>query len=144
MKVAIRHDDVWLMIKEIYVIRRRAGRRKRKQQTSTPYGMVAVSVDKPPINGMKYRVEIEVPATKATRFAIRMFQASANAVLLLEPLTVDRYRAVIYTASREEAERLGRLAERVIAQLRTKRGKGEAVEAGEVEELEEEEEGEEE
>jgi hypothetical protein len=140
VKVAIKHDDVWLLIKEVYALRRQSKRRGRQKQQrrSIPYGMVAVSVEKPPIDGMKYRVEIEVPASKATRFAIKMYQASGDAVVLIEPLTVDKYRAVIYTKTREEAERLGRLAERVIAQLRTKRGRGEESEAGEVEELEEE------
>ncbi len=144
MKVVIRHDDTWLLIKEIYAIRRQSRKRGRKQQRSTsiPYGMVAVSVDEPPINGMRYRVEIEVPATKATRFAIKMFQAPGNAVVVIEPhgKSVDRYIARIYAPSRAEAERVGKLAESVIAQLRTKRGRGEETEAGEVEELEEEEE----
>lgn len=139
MRVAIKHDDVWLLIKEVYALRRRPKRRGRqKQQRSIPYGMVAVSVEKPPINGMRYRVEIEVPASKATRFAIKMFQAAGNAVVVIEPLSIDRYRALIYAAKREEAERVGKLAESIIASLRTKRGKGEESEAGEVEEVEEE------
>jgi len=139
VKVAIKHDNVWLLIKEVYALRRQSRKRGRqRQQRTIPYGMVAVSVDKPPLNGMRFRVEIEVPASKATRFAIKMFQAPGNGIVLIEPLSVDRYRAVIYTASREEAERLGRLAERVIAQLRTKKGRGEETEAGEVEELGEE------
>ncbi len=145
VKVVIKHDDTWLLIKEVYALKRQPRKRGRqKQQRSIPYGMVAVSVDKPPIDGMKYRVEIEVPASKATRFAIKMFQATGGAVVVLEPAGVDRYRAAIYAASRDEAERYGKLAESVIAQLRTRKGRGEETEAGEVEEIEEEEESEEE
>jgi len=136
LRVAIKHDSVWLLIKEVYAIRRQSRRKKgRQRQRAIPYGMVAVSVDKPPIDGMQFRVEIEVPATKATRFAIKMFRAPGEGVVLIEPLTVDRYKAVIYAPRREEAERMGKLAEQVIAELRTRRGRGEETEAGEVEEL---------
>ena len=140
----LKHEGVWLLIKEVYAIRRSTHRRRTRQKRSvTPYGTVAESIDRPPIDGYRFTSEIEVPATKVMRFIVKMFQAPGNAIILVEPKTRESYVARIYTKTRSEAERAARLAEEIIAQLRTRRGAGEAPTASDVEELEVEEEGEE-
>ena len=139
MRVVLRHDNTWLLIKDVYAIRRQQRRRGRQRRGATPYGTVAVSLDKPPIDGLRYTASIEVPATKVMRFIVKMFEAPGNAVVLVEPHTVETYIARIYAKSREEAQRVAKLAESIIAQLYSKYGSEEEYLASEVEELEEEE-----
>ncbi|KSW12303.1 hypothetical protein CF15_06030 [Pyrodictium occultum] len=149
MRVLIRHGDVWLLLKEVYTIQR--GRRRRGRQrtrSAAPYGMVAESVEKPPVNGMKYSGYVEVPATKVSRFATKMHMAEGNAVIAIEPDGLDSYKAVIYASTKSELERVKRLAESVIASLQVRRGRSIGEEARgeeeeEVEEADEEQEGEE-
>ena len=96
MKVLIRHGDTWLLLKEVYTIQQQRRKRGRqKTRGAAPYGMVAESVDKLPVNGMRYRTEVSVPATKVSRFATKMYMAAGNAVIAIEPDGSDKYRAVI-------------------------------------------------
>ena len=141
MKVVLKHEGVWLLIKEVYAIRRSATRRRSRQKRNvTPYGTVAESIDSPPINGYRFTSEIEVPATKVMRFIVKMFQAPGNAIIVVEPKTRESYTAKIYAKTRSEAEGAARLAEEIIAQLRTRRGAGETPTASDIEEVELEEE----
>ncbi len=138
MKVVLKHEDGWLLIKEVYMVKRGVGRRRSKSKQASPYSTVAESINSPPIDGYKYASKIEVPATKVMRFIIKMFQAPGEAVIVIEPASLETYKALIYAKTRREAERVSKLAESVISQLRTKRGKeAEEIAASEVYEVEE-------
>lgn len=138
MKVLIRHGDTWLLLKEVYTIQQQRRKRGRQRTRSTaPYGMVAESVEKLPVNGMRYKDEVNVPATKVSRFATKMYMAAGDAVVAIEPDGPDKYRATIYARSRTELKRVKELAESVIASLQVRRGKLEPVEEEAEEEAEE-------
>lgn len=138
MKVLIRHGDTWLLLKEVYTIQQQRRKRGRQRTRSTaPYGMVAESVEKLPVNGMRYKDEVNVPATKVSRFATKMYMAAGDAVVAIEPDGPDKYRATIYARSRTELKRVKELAESVIAALQVRRGKLEPVEEEAEEEAEE-------
>ncbi|NOZ88804.1 MAG: hypothetical protein GXO15_02645 [Crenarchaeota archaeon] len=139
MRVVVRLDNSWLLIKGVYTATRPGRRRKRQRSHATAGTVVAESVDRPPVDGLRYTASIEVPATKVMRFVIRMFREPGHAVIVVEPHTVETYLARIYSSSREEARRVASLAERVVASL-LRRGEGEEEEeytASEVEEVEE-------
>jgi len=140
LKVLIKHGDTWLLLKEVYTIQQQRRKRGRQKTRSTaPYGMVAESVEKLPVNGMKYRDEVNVPATKVSRFATKMYMAAGDAVVAIEPDGPDKYRATIYARSKTELKKVKELAESVIASLQVRRGKLEPVVEEEAEEpLEEE------
>ncbi|BES81377.1 hypothetical protein [Pyrodictium abyssi] len=147
MKVLIKHGDTWLLLKEVYTIQQQRRKRGRQKTRSTaPYGMVAESVEKLPVNGMRYKDEVNVPATKVSRFATKMYMAAGDAVVAIEPDGPDKYRATIYARSKTELERVKELAESVVASLQVRRSKLEPVEEEaeespeeEVEEIDEEE-----
>jgi hypothetical protein len=145
LKVVLKHEGSWLLIKEVYMVKRGVRRRRsRSKQQASPYSTVAESISAPPIDGYKFASEIEVPATKVMRFIIKMFQAPGEAVIVIEPSSLETYKALIYAKTRREAERVSKLAESVISQLRTRRGKeAEEIVASEVYEVEEAEEEEE-
>jgi hypothetical protein len=141
MKVLLRHEGVWLLIKEVYAIRRSVQRRRGRQKRNvTPYGTVAGSVDRPPLDGYKPITELEVPATKVMRFIVKMFQAPGDAVITVEPRDREYYIARIYARSKEAGVSAARLAEEVLAQLRTRKSEGKLETAGAAEAEEEEEE----
>lgn len=132
----LKHEGGWLQIKEVYTVGQDTRRRKSRTRASPSYSTVAIHVKAPPIDGYKYTSEVEVPATKVMRFIIRMFQAPGDAVVVIEPSTLETYKAKIYATTRHEAERVSKLAETVIAQLRTRHGR-EEEESYEEEEAEE-------
>ncbi|RUM47334.1 MAG: hypothetical protein DSY37_02795 [Hyperthermus sp.] len=136
MKVVLRHEGTWLLVREVYAIRRQRGKRRgRQRQTSAPYGTVAESVDKPPLNGLRYTESIEVPATKVMKFIVKAFQLPGDTTIVVKPLTRESYEAKIYAKTREEAARaLAQLA-RLLSELGRRRG-GEEQEQAESEEEE--------
>ena len=135
MKVLIKHGDTWLLLKEVYTIQQQRRKRGRQRMRSAaPYGMVAESVEKLPTNGMRYKDEVEVPATKVSRFATKMYMAAGDAVIAIEPDGSDKYKAIIYARSKTELKRVKELAESVIASLQVRRGRIEPEEGEEEEE----------
>ena len=138
MRVLIRHSDTWLLLKEVYTIQQQRRKRGRqKTRGAAPYGMVAESVDKLPVNGMRYRTEVSVPATKVSRFATKMYMTAGNAVIAIEPDGSDKYRAVIYARTKNELLRIKELAESIIASLQVRRGRTEPEEEESEEVIEE-------
>ena len=143
MPVFLKHRGVWLRIKEVYRIEpRRAKKRGKKSapRSSAASGMlVAESVDKLPINGMRYRAEIEVSSQRVTRFAAQVMLAAPHVTVVIEPRGED-YVAVVYARTKRELEEHKRLVESIARQLGAMREEEEEIEEEEVEEEVEEEE----
>ncbi len=127
MRVLIKHGDVWLQLKEVYVLQRRPRKRGRKSASSraSPYGMVAESVDRINVNGYKYSEAIIVPASKVSRFASRAHLTPLDAVVVIEPEAADKYRATIYARSKKELEAAREAALKILSSLYSRRGAGE-------------------
>jgi len=132
VRVLIKHGDVWLQLKEVYTLQRRVRKRGRKPSArSSPYGMVAESVEAININGYQYRDAIIVPASKVSRFAARAYLAQIDAIILIEPEGADKYRATIYAKTKKELETARESALRILSSLYSRRGTEEVEEAEE-------------
>ncbi len=133
MRVLIKHGDVWLQLKEVYVLQRRPRKRGRKSSSSraSPYGMVAESIEKPGVDGYRYKEIIIVPASKVSRFASRAHLTPIDAVILIEPESADKYRATIYAKTRKELEAAREAALKILSSLYSRRSIEEEEEAGE-------------
>ena len=141
MRVLIKHGDVWLQLKEVYVLQRRPRKRGRRAVSSaSPYGMVAESVDDLRINGYMYKDAIIVPASKVSRFAARAHMTPMDAVVLIEPEAPDKYKATIYARSKKALEEAREAVLRILSTLYTRRGTEEGLEESEEEQPEAEEE----
>jgi hypothetical protein len=136
-------SSFWLRIKEVYTIQSGGIRRRRsKQPRSSPYGIVAESVEKPEIKDYKFKAEIKVPAMKVSRFAARAYLVkNVNAVVLIEEESLDSYRATVYAKSKGELENAVKVLSEILSSLQAGRRRGsEAEEESELVEAEEEEE----
>jgi len=127
VRVLIKHGDVWLQLKEVYVLQRRPRKRGRKSTSSraSPYGMVAESVDRINVNGYKYSAAIIVPASKVSRFASRAHLTPLDAVVVIEPEAADKYKATIYAQSKRELEAAREAVLKILSSLYSRRGAGE-------------------
>jgi hypothetical protein len=141
MRVLIKHGDVWLQLKEVYVLQRRPRKRGRRTTSSaSPYVMVAESVENIKIDGYKYKDAVIVPASKVSRFAARAHMTPMDAVILIEPEAPDKYRAIIYAKSKKGLEDAREAILRILSTLYTRRGREEVLEENEEEPESEEEE----
>ena len=150
MEVYLRYSGSgsWLRIKEVYTIQSGGGRRRRSRQQprSSPYGIVAESVDKPNTRGYRFRAEVRVPAMKVSRFAARAHLVkNVDAIVVIEEESLDSYRATVYARSKSELENAVRILSEIVSSLQAGRRRGaeaeeeeaeETVEEGEVEEEE--------
>ena len=141
MKVVLRHQDAWLLIRGTYVAKdiTLGGRRRRKKNTRPSKALWAESIEKPPVNGMRYHGEVIVPATKIRRFILGLLEDSTNAVVVIEPHTIETYSAKIYAPDRSTLKRALEKAKQVLAKL-VRSAEAESEEEEEAEEEEEEEE----
>ncbi len=143
MPVFLKHRGVWLRIKEVYKIEPRRARKRGKKSTpksSAASGMlVAESVEKLPLDGLKYRAEIEVSSQKVTRFAAQVMLAAPHITVVIEPKGED-YVAIVYARSKRELEQYKKLVESIARQVGAMREEEEELEEEEVEEEVEEEE----
>ncbi len=107
MPVYLRHKGTWLRIKEVYRIEPVRQRKKRKSSKTTTYSsmLVAESVDKVPLDGLRYKAEIPISSTRVTRFAAQLFLSLPHATILIEPRGED-YVAIVYARSKRELEQL--------------------------------------
>ena len=140
MPVFLKHRGVWLKIKEVYRIepRRSKKRKKSTKSVSSASGMlVAESVDKLPLNGMKYKAEIEISSTRVTRFAARVMLEAPHVMVVIEPKGED-YVAVVYARSKKELENNLRIIQSIAKKVGVMREEEEELE--EEEEISEEEE----
>ena len=140
MPVFLKHRGVWLKIKEVYKIepRRSKKRKKSTKSVSSASGMlVAESVDKLPLNGMKYKAEIEISSTRVTRFAARVMLEAPHVMVVIEPKGED-YVAVVYARSKKELENNLRIIQSIAKKVGVMREEEEELE--EEEEISEEEE----
>ncbi len=144
MPVFLKHRGVWLRIKEVYKIEPRRSKKRKKSSrgasASTGGMLVAESVEKLPVNGMKYKAEIEVSSLRVTRFAARVMLEAPHVTVVIEPKG-DDYVARVYARSKKELEEHLRLVESIARKVGVMM---EGEEEEEVEEEVEEEEGEEE
>ena len=142
MPVFLKHRGVWLRIKEVYKIEPRRSKKRKKgtRSTSSVSGMlVAESVDKLPLDGMKYRAEIEISSTRVTRFAARVMLEAPHVMVVIEPKGED-YVAVVYARSRKELEDNLRLVQSIARKVGVMREEEEELEEEEIGEEEEDEE----
>ncbi|WP_317896429.1 hypothetical protein [Pyrofollis japonicus] len=139
MRVLIKHGDTWLQLKEVYVLQRRPRKRGRRsaQPRSSPYGMVAESVDDVKINGYKYSDTLIIPASKVSRFAARAHMAPVDAVVLIEPEGIDKYKARIYAKSQKELTEARETALKILSTLYSRKSFEEEEEETEEEASEE-------
>ncbi len=147
MQVYLHYGGTWLRVKEVYTIQSGVGRRRRSKQQprSSPYGLVAESIDsKPDTRGYKFTAEVTVPAMKVSRFAARAHMVgNVDAIVLIEEESPDTYKARVYAKSRQELENAVRILSEIISSLQAGRRRAEAEEEEvESEAVEEEEEGE--
>ncbi|WP_048061524.1 hypothetical protein [Hyperthermus butylicus] len=142
MQVYIKHGGVWLRIKEVYTIQPTTRKRRGRQQPrSSPYGIVAESVESIELKGYKYSKEIAVPAMKVSRFAARLHLEPGEAIVVIEEYAADRYKAMIYAKNKTQLEEAVNRALTILSSLQVGRGRTrEEVDVEEAEELEEEEE----
>ncbi|WP_167827901.1 hypothetical protein [Pyrolobus fumarii] len=140
MPVYLKHRGVWLRVKEVYAIvstgRRKRRGKQRSTSTSSSSGMlVAESVERVPLNGMKYKVEIPIASTRVTRFAAQLVLRVPHVTVVIEPRG-DDYVAIVYARSRKELQEYKNLVEKIAREVGVAREEEEVEE--EVEEVEEE------
>ncbi len=116
MPVYIKHKGTWLRVKEVYHIEPVRRRKRTRSSTSTSSMLVAESVDKVNLNGLRYRAEIPISSTRVTRFAARLFQSYPNITVLIEPRGED-YVAIVYARSKKELEQYTKLVEQIARQV---------------------------
>jgi hypothetical protein len=148
LEVYLRYSGsgTWLRIKEVYALQSSGSRRRRSRQQpkSSPYGIVAESVDKPNIRGYRFHAEVKVPAMKVSRFAARAFLVkNVDAVVVIEEESLDSYKATVYAKSKAELENAVGILMEIVSSLQAGRRRGteeeeESVEEAEAEEVEEE------
>ena len=135
LQVYLYYNGSWLKVKEVYTIQPTTRKRRQRQPRSSPYGIVAESVDAPSIRGYKFSKEIKVPAMKVSRFAARLHLVSGiDAIVIIEEESLDSYRARIYAKSASELNKAVNIALEILSSLQAGRRRGTEEEETEAEE----------